>query len=259
VTVTCSPAHGPDRAVEAAAGLRAVGHVVTLHLAARMVRDRAHLDDLITAMTQAGTDDLFLIGGDVERPVGEYSSAAELLPLIARHPQRPSTIGIAGYPEDHPLIPAEALDEALRTKSGLADYVTTQMCFDAHAVRAWIGRHRERGMTLPVLVGMPGRVARRQLLKMSARVGVGRSIRFLRKQRGLRSLLSRRSTADRLYEALAPMLDEPQMNVAGLQYFTFNQLLDTWRWHQHKLDMTGQRTFPQRRGDRCIRREETAA
>ena len=87
-------------------------------------------------------------------------------------------------------------------------------------------------MTLPVVIGMPGKVARRRLLEMSVRIGVGPSLAFVRKQRGLRSLLSRRSTADRLYKALAPMLEDPQLNVAGFHYFTFNQLLETWQWQQ---------------------------
>jgi methylenetetrahydrofolate reductase (NADPH) len=115
------------------------------------------------------------------------------------------------------------------------------MCFDPDAVRSWVERHREQGLTLPVLIGMPGRASRRQLLKMSARIGVGPSLRFLRKQRGLRSLLSRRSTADRLYDGLEPLLDEPHMNVAGFQYFTFNELTETWKWHQNKLRAGGGR------------------
>jgi hypothetical protein len=82
---------------------------------------------------------------------------------------------------------------------------------------------------------MPGSVGRRQLLKISARIGVGPSVRFVRKQPGLRSLLSRRSTADRLYDAVAPMLDDPRLDVAGLHYFTFNELVKTWEWHQKKL------------------------
>jgi methylenetetrahydrofolate reductase (NADPH) len=167
--------------------------------------------------------------------VGEYSGALELLPLIAEHPERPRTIGIAGYPEGHPLISDEALDEALRDKSRLADYLTTQMCFDPEALRAWVTRQREIGLSLPVLAGMPGKVARRQLLKMSARIGVGPSVRYLRKQRGLRTLLSRRGTADKLYDSLAPMLDERELGLAGFQYFTFNQLIETWEWHQDKF------------------------
>jgi methylenetetrahydrofolate reductase (NADPH) len=98
-------------------------------------------------------------------------------------------------------------------------------------------------MTLPVLIGMPGKVARRRLLEMSVRIGVGPSLAFLRKQRGIRSLLSRRSTADRLYRAMAPMLDEPELGVAGFHYYTFNQLIDTWEWQQEKHDAsTGRRS-----------------
>jgi methylenetetrahydrofolate reductase (NADPH) len=242
LTVTCSPAHGPDRSVVVAGRLRELGHDVTVHVAARMVRDPAHLDVLLAGMADAGADDLFLIGGDVERPQGPYSSAAELLPLIAEHTRRPRTIGIAGYPEDHPHISDEALEEALREKSRSADYVTTQMCFDPDALRGWVMRHRELGMTLPVVIGMPGKVARRRLMAMSAQIGVGPSVRFLRKQRGLLSLLSPRSTADRLYEAFAPMLDEPECKLAGFNYYTFNQLLGTWEWHQKKLDASGKRS-----------------
>ena len=249
MTVTCSPVHGPDRSVELACRMRDTGHPVAVHVAARMVRDRAHLDALLATMADAGADDLFLIGGDVKQPLGEYSSAVELLPLIADHRQRPRTIGIAGYPEEHPLIPDEALEEALREKSRFADYVTTQMCFDPDAVSRWVVRHREMGMGLPVVIGMPGKVARKQLLKMSTRIGVGASVRFLRKQRGLWSLLSRRSTADRLYDALAPMLDEPDLKLAGFNYYTFNQLLETWEWHEKKLDAGGRRSSRYAAGD----------
>jgi methylenetetrahydrofolate reductase (NADPH) len=230
LTVTCSPKHGPDRAVDVGARLRSAGHKVTVHVAARMVRDRGHLDALLARMADTGADDLFLIGGDVERPVGAYRSAVELLPVVAEHAQRPRTIGIAGYPEEHPLVADAELDAALRDKSAHADYVTTQMCFDADALRRWVERQRECGITLPVLIGMPGKASRRQLLKMSARIGVGPSIRFLRKLRGLRSLLARRSTVDRLYDDTAPLLDAPQLNVAGFQFFTFNELVATWQW-----------------------------
>ena len=234
VSITCSPKHGPDGGLEMAARLCQLGHSLTLHVAARMVRDRDHLDRLLTGMADAGVEDLFLIAGDVEEPVGEYSSAVELLPLVADHPERPELIGIAGYPEGHPLISGEELERALRDKSRRADYVVTQMCFDAETLRGWIARQREQGMDLPVVMGMPGKVKRRKLLGMSARIGVGPSLDFLRKQKGLRALLSRRSTADHLFDGVVPLLDDPQLAVAGFQYFTFNELLQTWEWHQSK-------------------------
>ncbi len=238
VTVTCSPKQGPDRAVETAVALRQLDHSVTVHIAARMVRDRDHLGRRLAGLADAGVDDLFLIGGDIKDPVGEYASAVELLPLLDDHAQRPGMIGIAGYAEGHPHISVEDLDQALRDKSRLADYVVTQMCFDPEALHTWIVRQREQRMELPVVIGMPGKVARRKLLTMSARIGVGSSIDFLRKQKGLRSLLSRRSTADRLYDGVAPLLDDPDLAVAGFQYFTFNELLQTWEWHQKKAFST---------------------
>jgi methylenetetrahydrofolate reductase (NADH) len=234
IVVTCSPKHGPDRGVEVAAQLRELDHSLTVNVAARMVRDRDHLDRLLAGLAEAGVDDMFLIGGDIEHPVGEYSSGLDLLPLVVDHPQRPGLIGVAGYPEGHPLISAEELERVLREKSRLADYVVTQMCFDPEALRTWIVSQREQGMELPIVIGMPGKVARRKLLRMSARIGVGPSLDFLRKQKGLRSLLSRGSTADRLYDGIAPLLDGPELAVAGLQYFTFNELLQTWEWHQKR-------------------------
>jgi 5,10-methylenetetrahydrofolate reductase len=70
LTVTCSPRHGPDRSVTVARHLTALGHAVTVHLAARMVRDRGHLDKLLAEMVQAGVDDVLLIGGDATPPDG---------------------------------------------------------------------------------------------------------------------------------------------------------------------------------------------
>lgn len=234
LTVTCSPKHGPDRSVEVAARLHEMGHAVTVHLAARMVRDRAHLDALLAGMSDAGADDLFLIAGDADPPVGEYSSAVELLPVIAEHPQRPGRIGIAGYPEGHPSISDKSLQEALEVKSRLADYVATQMCFDPDALRGWVARQRERGVSLPVYIGIPGKVSRTKLLELSVRIGLGPSVDFLRKQRGLRSLLSRRSTAERLHDSLQATVNDPQLNIAGFHLFTFNQLVDTFASQREK-------------------------
>ncbi len=150
LTITCSPKHGPDRSIEFAGKLRELGHQVTVHVAARMISDRDHLDRILAAMAQARADDLFLIGGDADRPLGAYASAVELIDVVAAHPQRPRTIGIAGYPEGHPAIPDEALEHALAHKSGHADYVATQMCFDPDTLLSWVARQRAGGMALPV-------------------------------------------------------------------------------------------------------------
>jgi methylenetetrahydrofolate reductase (NADPH) len=239
LTVTCSPKHGPDRSVEVAGRLSGLGHAVTVHLAARMVRDRPHLDELLEAMAARGVEDVLLIGGDATPPHGEYSSAGDLLPVICDHPTRPAEIGIGGYPEGHPFVDSSTLAEALERKSRLATYITTQLCFDADTLLAWIRETRERGVSLPIIVGIPGVVDRRKLLEVSMRIGVGPSLAFVRKQRGLRKLLGgSTSAADRLHDALAPCVDDPELGIAGFHYYTFNQLVDTWRWEREKRGAT---------------------
>jgi methylenetetrahydrofolate reductase (NADPH) len=202
-----------------------------------MIRDRAHLDKLLAEMAKAGVDDVFLIGGDATPPQGPYSSAVELLPLISEHPRRPGQIGIAGYPEGHPRIDTSKLAEALEQKSSLADYITTQLCFDTDALLAWVAETRKRGVTLPLLAGVPGAVDRARLLRVSMRIGVGASLSFLRRQHGLRHLLAHpTATADRVHDALVPSLDDPELNIIGFHYYTFNQLVDTWMWERQKDD-----------------------
>lgn len=232
LTVTSSPRHGPDESLDMARRLRTHGHSVTIHLAARMVRGPAHLDELLNGMADVGVDDVLMIGGDATPPLGPYSSALELLPLVYGHPRCPREIGIAGYPEGHPLIGDEELVEALERKSACASYITTQMCFDADAVLGWVRRTRGRGVKLPVLAGVPGVVDRRRLLEVAMRIGVGPSLAFVRKQRGLRSLLGKSKVMpDPPYEAVASALGDRELGISGFHFYTFNQLCDTWKWH----------------------------
>jgi methylenetetrahydrofolate reductase (NADPH) len=232
ITVTCSPRHGVDQTVDVVTRLVGQGHRPVPHLAARTIRDHAHLDELLQRLAASGVDDIFVIAGDGEAPVGEFASAIDLLPIIADHPLRPRQIGVGAYPEGHPLIGPAALDDALRRKAELADYMVTQMCFDTEALLSFIRASRRRGITLPVFVGIPGAVDRRRLLEISVRVGVGSSIAFLRKQPGgLKRLLGRPEHAgDHLYEGIAPLIGDPELGIAGIHYYTFNSLAATVAW-----------------------------
>jgi methylenetetrahydrofolate reductase (NADPH) len=235
LTVTTSPKHGIDRSVEYGERLRAIGHHVTLHLAARMVRDRAHLDEILTRASEAGIDDVFVIGGDVREPVGSYGSAGELLDDLSGHPLRPAAVGIAAYPEGHPLIDDDELEAVLRDKAARATYIVTQICFDPDTLLAWLARLRASGIALPVYVGAAGQVDRRRLLEISVRVGVGPSLRFLRKQRSVGRLLrGSGDAAQRFHEAIDAHRSAPELDIAGFHFFTFNELLATWRWQQQQ-------------------------
>jgi len=237
LTVTASPKHGEDHTVETALRLRERGHAITIHLAARMVRDRAHLDEILARSAAAGVDDIFVVGGDAPEPHGSYEGAFDILPIIAEHKDRPARLGIGGYPEGHPLIADDVLDDVLARKAPMADYMATQMCFDADTVVSWLEGVRARGIDLPAYAGIPGPVERRKLLDISMKVGVGASVRFLRKQHGIKNLFkSPEHEANQLYDALGPLIGDPRLNLAGFHIFTFNQLTDSVAWQRERQE-----------------------
>jgi methylenetetrahydrofolate reductase (NADH) len=235
LTVTASPKHGIDRSLDVAIRLRALGHNVTLHVAARTVRAESHLDEILARCLAAGIDDLLVIGGDAPDPLGPFAGAGELLDLVHDRPRRPQRIGIGAYPEGHPLIGTTALEAALEHKARVADYIVTQLCFDAEIVLTWVDRLRARGIDRPVYVGAVGPVERRRLLDISTKIGVGPSLRFLRSQHGLSTLVrSPGDTAATFYDGIAPHVGDPRLGIAGFHFFTFNDVLGTRSWQEER-------------------------
>jgi methylenetetrahydrofolate reductase (NADPH) len=182
-------------------------------------------------MRDAGIADVFLIAGDASEPLGPCQDALELLPALRAHRFAPRTIGVPAYPEGHPFIDGASLARALRVKDAVADYMTTQLCFDPDVLLRWLAEARADGIRLPLYVGIPGAIDRRKLLEISMRVGVGNSVRFVRKQNGITRLFGRRlAAAEHLHAAIAPRIGERDLGIAGLHYFTFNRLVETARW-----------------------------
>jgi methylenetetrahydrofolate reductase (NADPH) len=231
LTVTCSPKHGIDATVDMAEQLADLGHRAVPHVAARQLRDAAHLDAILERCAAAGVDDLVVVGGDSPEPLGPFQSADALLPVLNAHRHRPARIGIGGYPEGHPSIPESVLRESLVRKATRADYVITQMCFDSGTLLNWVASARADGITLPIYAGLPGQVDRRRLAEIATRVGVGQSLKRLRGQRGLTRFLRQPShIADRLLDGLSDPDGAVVEQLAGIQYYTFNRLLDTLSW-----------------------------
>jgi methylenetetrahydrofolate reductase (NADPH) len=235
-TVTASPSHGIESTIELCEGLIARGHPAAPHLAAHMIRDRAHLAELLARCGSAGIRDAFVVGGDA-KDRGEIHDGLALLRLMEELGHPFEAIGVAGYPEGHPSIPDEVLLSSLKEKQAHATYVATQMSFDAGAIAGWIARMRGSGVTLPIHMGLPGVVHIRRLLRVAARIGVGGSVRYLRKNRQLVRLLFGRSfTPERLLRELGPTLAAPAANVSALHLFTFTQVEATVAWQRSTLE-----------------------
>ena len=229
---------GVEASVGLAVQLQAAGFLATPHVAARMVRDRAHLADLVDASARGGLREWFVVAGDAAEPAGRYDGGLPLLRDLVELPHGLEAIGVPGYPDGHAFIDGALVTSSLYGKqatladAGVAGWVSTQLCFDPAAIRRWLQAERTAGLTLPVRLGLAGPVDRTKLLILGMRVGVGQSLRYVRKNRhGLTGLLRGDGyDPDHLLDALEH--DLVPLDIRGLHLFTFNQLGPAVEWQR---------------------------
>ena len=237
VAITCSPTKGVDATLNMSKRLADRGFKIVPHVAAKMVRDKAHLREIMARLDDTPINSIFVPGGDAAKPIGEYSTALELLRDIAEFEHRFTEIGVAAHPEGHPSVSNEVLTAELLKKQEFANYLVTQMCFDADIIGNWIHKIREVGVTLPAWLGLPGVSERSTLIKTSLRIGVGDSLRYL-KNRGkiaARLLQHKSYRPDDLLINLSPYLADPTLNIAGHHIYCFNEVEKSEQWRKQFL------------------------
>jgi methylenetetrahydrofolate reductase (NADPH) len=241
VAVTCSPTKGVDETLDMSERLADRGFKVIPHIAARMVRDRAHLREIIARINKTSIVSLFVPGGDADKPVGDYHKALDLLRDIADIEHKFTEIGIGAHPEGHPIAGDEELIEQLLAKQEFANYLVTQMCFDAKRIDSWLREIRERGVHLAAWLGMPGAADRSSLIKTSLRIGVGDSVRYLKRQgkNAAQLMASKEYLPDDLQLELASTIADPELKVEGQHVFCFNQVERAENWRHEFIASIG--------------------
>ena len=236
ITVTASPGKGLDATLDLAERLAGHGYTTVPHLAARMVHGRGELAEISERLIGKGITRVFVPGGDAE-PDGTYPDALSLLEDLAALGRPFAQVGIAGYPESHPTINDDLTVQSMWDKRRYATHVVSNLTFDPAAITVWVRRMRDRGITMPLLLGLPGPVERAKLLAMATKIGVGESTRFLVKHKGTLARLAAPGgfTGERFLEQCAPGLAAPDAGVEGLHVFTFNQIAATEAWRQDLL------------------------
>jgi methylenetetrahydrofolate reductase (NADPH) len=203
-----------------------------------MVRNEAHLREIMKRLDDLPIISMFVPGGDAPKPIGKFACALDLLRAISEFDHKFTEIGIAAHPEGHPLISRNVLMEQLLKKQEFANYLVTQMCFDAEVLGGWLREIRDLGITLPAWIGLPGVSDRSTLVMTSLRIGVGDSLRLL-KNRGniaIHLLKSKTYRPDELLVNLAPYVADPFYNIAGHHIYCFNQVEHTEEWRHEFLD-----------------------
>ena len=241
VAITTSPTLGIEATIDWSERAADRGYEIVPHIAARYIRDEEHLEKIAGRLVDAGVTDIFVPGGDRDEPAGEYASAYELLSALEELEYAFDDVGITGYPEGHAFLGDQTLSDSMARKEPFATYVVTQLCYDPDAIVEWIGTIRNRGVDLPVEVGIPGVMNYQRLLGISKKVGVGDSVRFLRKTSGIvgfvRQLVGSRGkyAPDDLIEGLAPYATDPHYDIRGVHIYAFNQVPDLESWRAETL------------------------
>ena len=238
VTVTSSPTRGAEATFALTERLVGEGYSVVPHLAARLIADRTALVALLERFDAAGVRDVFVVAGDISRPAGHFEGAADLLAAMAEVGHGLERIGITGYPESHAFISDDETIQAMFVKIPFASYIVSQICFDAGVIAQWIRRVRDRGVALPIYIGLPGPIDAVRLLRLSKRVGLGDSARFLRRHGSWmgRLVRPRPYRPELLLERLAPDLARNDNAIAGLHLYTFNEVEETEKWRHRELE-----------------------
>jgi len=184
-----------DEMVATAARLAREGFPVMPHFPARVIPDRATLEDWIARYRgEAGVDQALLLAGGVSEPHGAFSDSMQLMEtgLFDRAGFR--RLHVAGHPEGNRDIDPDGGDanvmEALHWKQAFSERtdaemaIVTQFIFDAAPAIAWADRLRAEGITLPIHIGVAGPAKLQTLLKFAMACGVGASMRVLQRRAG---------------------------------------------------------------------------
>lgn len=223
----------------AARAVRDLGLTAVPHLAARRFSSRGSLAEFLAALQAGGsTESVFVVGGDPRRPEGPYEDALAVIESGALQRFGVRHVGISGYPEGHPDIADPILWRALEDKAaalrdyGLEGSVITQFAFDAGAVLCWVEAARDRGVDLPIRIGVPGPAGVRRLLGYASRFGVGTSAGIVRKYGISLTNLTGSAGPDRFIRSLGERYDVRRHGELKLHFFTFGGLTATSEWVQ---------------------------
>ncbi|HIE0125002.1 methylenetetrahydrofolate reductase [Stenotrophomonas maltophilia] len=175
-----------DARLAAACTVRELGFEPMPHLSARRIGSQAALERFLErAAGEAGVTRCLLVAGDLATPAGPFADSASIIQTGLLEHFGIKVVGISGHPEGHPVMSADDRWQVLGRKCqaiearGMAPLVVTQFAFDADTVLAWLDALRARGITVPVLVGVPGPASITRLLRYAAMCGVGASASML--------------------------------------------------------------------------------
>lgn len=236
IAVTFLPGEEIEQRVEAAVLVRELGFEPIVHLSARRLQSEEQLDNYLRDITtKAGVKRVFIIAGDPPEAEGPYENSLQIIEsgLLEKHGIE--IVGVGGHPEGHPNNTKDELWDWMERKiaavraHGMVPLVVTQFAFDDDAIIEWLAEMRERGIDVPVRLGVPGPAGIKRLLGFAKRCGVGASASVMKKYGVSITNLIGSAGPDKLVNSLENGLTEKHGRVR-LHFYPFGALKASAEW-----------------------------
>ena len=228
--------------VKTAKRLADEGYPVMPHFPARIIKDKATLENWISMYQgEAGVDQALLLAGGVTNPHGEFQDSMQLLETGAFGAAGFKRLHVAGHPEGNKDIDPDGgmtnVDAALKWKNAFSETndadmaIATQFCFEAGPVIEWADQLKANGITLPVHIGVAGPAKLQTLIKFSIACGVGASLRVLqRRAKDLTKLLLPFTPDEFLADLAAHKAANPDFNITNVHFFPLGGIKTNANW-----------------------------
>jgi methylenetetrahydrofolate reductase (NADPH) len=238
VHVAHTPKATLDQVVQLSLQVQQCGLRASPHIVARRITGEQALRAALGELKRGGVEQILLVAGDRQQPLGEFSSTLQILDSGATVDAGIGSIGVAGHPEGHQAIDAAALWQALAHKqafgerTGTAVHIVSQFSFNPGAIHAWERELTSHGIRLPVRVGIAGPTPLVKLLQFALRCGVGTSLRTAAHTLGsIGHVAHLASTPEQHLLALAQALESGgSRQLVAPHLFAFGGALKTAQW-----------------------------
>lgn len=231
-----------DDMVATAKRLSDDGYAVMPHFPARIIKDKATLNDWIARYQgEAGVDQALLLAGGVDTPHGDFHSSMQLMETGLFDAAGFKRLHVAGHPEGNKDIDPDGstknVEDALRWKQKFNETtdaemaLATQFCFEAKPVIAWADSLKEAGIDIPIHIGVAGPAKLQTLIKFSIACGVGASLRVLQKRaKDVTKLLLPFTPDDFIAELAAHKAANPDFNISHVHFFPLGGIKTNAHW-----------------------------
>jgi methylenetetrahydrofolate reductase (NADPH) len=186
IYITMIPGADCWETIEAANGIQAAGKQAIPHITARSFSGPEVLNKCLSGLQDAGIKRVLLIGGGVPIPAGEYASVMDLLKTGLFAEYGINSFDFAGHPEGNPDDPKSEyhlLEKLKWTKEReFSTRILTQWSLNSQKTNNWISDLREKGVSNPIHLGIPGPSTIKTLMRFAKVCGVKASTQVLRKQ-----------------------------------------------------------------------------